>query len=73
MARSTQQQLDDNDSAIQAIETSGQSYTIEQRQKSHALLKDLYLERNRLELKLAEESSTGGRMASVGQIFKASP
>jgi hypothetical protein len=66
MARSTQQQLDDCDAAIEQIETGAQAYTIRSRSAQKALYEKLCAERARLEEKLADESN-GGSMATLAQ------
>ena len=67
MARSLQQQIDDNDAAIEAAETS-QAYTIRGRSQQRALLKDLYAERRHLRGLQSEEDVNSGSMATVGVI-----
>lgn len=59
MARTTQQQLDAVDAALEKIESENQSVTILGRTFTRANIADLYRERGRLERKVARESRGG--------------
>ena len=62
MARTTQQQLDAVDSAITAIESGAQSFTVLGRLYQRGQLQALYDERRRLEQKLEREARGGSRI-----------
>lgn len=70
MARSLQDQIDDNDAAIAKAEAA-QSYTRRGFSSQRALLATLYKERERLEKKQAEANANSGSMASLMQINRA--
>jgi hypothetical protein len=67
MARSLQQQLDDCDAAIAAIETGAQAYTIRGKSAQKAQLGTLYAQRESLQQRLGV-SQTG--FATVAQITR---
>lgn len=69
MARSLQQQLDDCDARIAAIEDGAQAYTIRGKNVQHALLKDLYEERRRLHQYI---NAGATQFASLGQLTRPS-
>lgn len=62
MARTTQQQLDDLDAAITAIEGGAQSFTVLGRLYQRGNIRDYYEERDRLERKLEREKRGGSRV-----------
>jgi hypothetical protein len=64
MARSYQQQLDDCDAAIAAIETGAQAYTARGRSAQRGQLADLQRERARLG-RIVENAAAGGMFTSV--------
>jgi hypothetical protein len=59
----TQEQLDQINAAITAIESGAQSYQIGNRQLTRANIYHLYRERERLEKKLAREQHDGTYVA----------
>ncbi len=65
MARSTQQQIDDCDAAIQSIETGAQAYSARGRSAQKAQLATLYKRLDELQERLLLESNNGGSMASL--------
>lgn len=65
MARSLQQQIDDNDAAIARAEVS-QGFTIRGRSQQLALLQTLYAERERLRGQASDEALSNVPMCSVG-------
>ena len=68
MARSLQQQIDDNDAAIERAETV-QSYSMSDRSKQNALLATLYAERDKL--RALNESTSSTSMATLACRMRA--